>query len=246
MGTMIDFTAAGENFQAYRADPQGPIKGAVVVIHEIWGLVDHIKDVADRFAEAGYVAAAPDLMGLAGLDAVLLADLGAGLADPAARNEIQPRIRAATVPLRSPETAARVQAGVSEVFNYLQETPEGSGRTAVVGFCFGGTYSFALAVGESRLAAAVPFYGHATYDAAELAGIACPVLAFYGEEDKALVEALPTLITTMGEAGVDFTYTVFADAGHAFFNDTSPLAYRPEPAAIAWAQTLEFLGQHLD
>ncbi len=245
MGKMLGFTAAGQDFDAYLSEPQGSIRGAVVVVHEIWGLTDHIKDVADRFAAAGYLAVAPDLMGLAGLDATLLAELGADRNDPAKRTDVQPRIRAATEPLRMPGRAAQIQAGVAAAFDYLDAGAEGAGRTAVVGFCFGGTYSFALAVSEPRLAAAVPFYGHANYTVAELAGVTCPVLAFYGEEDTALADELPELIGRMGQAGVNFKYTVFAGAGHAFFNDTNPLSYRAEPAGIAWAETLEFLGRTL-
>jgi len=245
MGNMIDFTAAGQSFQAYRAEPTGQVRGAVVVIHEIWGLNTHIQDIADRFAAAGYLAVAPDLMGLAGLDATLLAELGADRSDPAKLSAAQPKIRAATEPLRSPEKAVAIEAGTATVFAYLQASAEGAGRTAVVGYCFGGTYSFALAVSEPRLAAAVPFYGHAKYSVEELAGIACPVLAFYGEEDHALTDDLPDLIARMQEANVDFRYTVFTGAGHAFFNDTNPLSYRAEPARIAWEETLEFLGKEL-
>ncbi|PYH00698.1 hypothetical protein CVV67_09290 [Arthrobacter stackebrandtii] len=125
MGTMIEFTAAGQSFQAYRADPPGPARGAVLVVHEIWGLVPHIKDVADRLAAEGFLAVAPDVMALAGLDAVLMAELGERRADPAARDGIQPTIRAAMAPVNSPDSAARVMAGLAAVFNYLDVTPEG-------------------------------------------------------------------------------------------------------------------------
>ncbi|MFQ4149946.1 dienelactone hydrolase family protein [Arthrobacter sp. LAPM80] len=245
MGTMIDFAAAGQEFQAYSVEPSGPARGAVLVIHEIWGLVPHIRDVADRFAAAGYLAVAPDLMGLAGLDAVLLAELGARRNDPAMRAEVQPKIRAAMAPMNSPERAADVKAGVAAVFDYLEATPEGKDRTAAVGFCFGGSYVFALAMQEPRLAAAVPFYGHAAHAGNELFGIACPVLAFYGEEDSKLMIDLPDLTAAMAVAGVDFRPTVFPGAGHAFFNDSNASMYRPEAARIAWEKTLGFLGQQL-
>lgn len=242
---MIDFAAAGQDLQAYRADPQGPAKGTVLVIHEIWGLAPHIMDVADRFAREGYVAVAPDLTGLAGLDAALMAELGEQRADPAAQSAAQPKIREATAPLKSPESAVRVKAGVSDAFHYLDSTPEGAGRTAAVGFCFGGSYVFALAVAEPLLRAAVPFYGHADYPVAELATIACPVLAFYGAQDTRLMQLLPELTEHMQQAGVDFRPTVFPGAGHAFFNDSNPAVYREEPARLAWSQTLEFLERQL-
>lgn len=246
MGMMIDFAAAGQDFQGYRADPEGEIRGAVLVIHEIWGLVPHIRDVADRFAAEGYLAVAPDLMGLAGLDVALLAELGERRNDPAAQDEIQPKMRTAMAPLQAPEAAARIKAGVSAVFDYLNGQPEGDGRTAVAGFCFGGTYAFALAVEEPELIAAVPFYGHAEYSAEELSGISCPVLAFYGADDSRLIEALPALQKNMQEAGTDFRPTVFPGAGHAFFNDSNAAMYRPEAAAAAWTQTLDFLAEQLE
>lgn len=242
---MIDFAAAGQAFQAYRADPPGPARGAVLVIHEIWGLAPHIRDVADRFAREGYVAVAPDLMGLAGLDAVLMAELGEHRADPASQAAAQPKIREAMTPLNSPASAARVRAGVAEAFYYLDSTPEGAGRTAAVGFCLGGSYTFALAVEQPLLRAAVPFYGHADYPVSELATIGCPVMAFYGAEDTRLMQLLPALTENMQQAGVDFRPTVFPGAGHAFFNDSNPLVYRPEPARLAWSQTLEFLNGEL-
>lgn len=245
MGTMIDFAAAGQGFQGYRADPEGGIRGAVVVIHEIWGLVAQIREVADRFAAAGYLAVAPDLMGLAGLDAALLAELGARRNDPAAQDEIQPKMRAAMAPMHSPDAAERIKEGVAVVFDYLNAQPEGEGRTAVAGFCFGGTYAFALAVEEPRLLAAVPFYGHAEYSVEDLAGISCPVLAFYGADDAPLMNALPKLRENMEAAGVDFRHTVFPGAGHAFFNGSNPAMFRPEAAGIAWQQTLEFLDERL-
>ncbi|WP_258068787.1 dienelactone hydrolase family protein [Arthrobacter sp. N199823] len=245
MGTMIDFVAAGQGFQGYRSEPQGQARGAVLVIHEIWGLNPHTRDIADRFAAAGYLAVAPDLMGLAGLDAVLLAELGERRADPAARAEVQPLIREATAPMNSPEMAARTKAGVAAVFDYLNATSEGMDRTAVVGFCFGGTYAFSLAAAEPRLAAAVPFYGHANYSPEDLASISCPILAFYGANDTALMDALPELTAKMHQAHVDFRPTVFPEAGHAFFNDTNATVYREGPALAAWSMTLEFLEQEL-
>lgn len=242
LGTMI--TLAG-HVQAYRAEPEVPARGAVIVLHEVWGLVDHIKDVADRFAGAGYLAVAPDLMTPAGLDPAALAGLGEAFADPARRSAAQPLLRAAMAPLRAPEAAKLITGSLAAVFDDLQANPEYAGRIAVVGFCFGGTYAFALAAAEPRLAAAVAFYGHATFTDDQAAAIRCPILAFYGLDDAPLRAELPDLDAQLTRAGVDFTAESFANAGHAFFNDTNPVTYRPAQAQIAWERTLAFLTRHL-
>ena len=97
----------------------------------------------------------------------------------------------------------------------------------VVGFCFGGTYAFALAAADPRLRAAVPFYGNFPENA-DPATIGCPVLAFYGEDDHGITDGVPELESRMEQAGVDFTARVYHGVGHAFFNDTSPSKYNAE------------------
>jgi carboxymethylenebutenolidase len=109
----------------------------------------------------------------------------------------------------------------------------------------GGTYTFSLAAAEPRLRAAVPFYGHAEFKDAELGAIACPVLAFYGGKDTALMEELPGLKGRMAAAGVDFETVVYPETGHAFFNDTNRYTYNAEAAADAWTQALAFLDRSL-
>jgi carboxymethylenebutenolidase len=113
---------------------------------------------------------------------------------------------------------------------------------AVCGFCFGGSYSYSLAISESRLKAAVPFYGHASTEISELQKINCPVLAFYGEKDENLMSTLPELKENMKAAGVNYEAVVYPNCGHAFFNDTNKFAYNQEAATDAWQRTLRFLA----
>jgi len=118
------------------------------------------------------------------------------------------------------------------------------GRIGVVGFCFGGTYSFALAAADSRIRAAVPFYG--TGPDAEAAGtIGARILAFYGEHDEALMGTLPSVTASLEGAGVDFEAKVYPGTGHAFFNDSNPRAFDRPSAADAWQRTLAFLAESL-
>lgn len=246
MGEMIQLDYDG-GLDAYVAHPpaslnNGVPKGGLIVIHEIWGLVDHIKDVADRFAAEGYLVIAPDILSKVGITA----HLGIELLnirfspDEKVRSDGQPRLRDAFSAIQAPEFAAWAVPALQKCVDYLEEQPGVDGRFAVTGFCFGGSYSFALAAADSRILAAVPFYGQPPASS-EVKNIACPVLAFYGETDESLIETLPAVTTSMTDAGVDFTAKVYDGTGHAFFNDTNPHTYNAEIASDAWERSLAFL-----
>jgi carboxymethylenebutenolidase len=243
MGSLIELPQ--HELTAYRAAPPGEVRGGIVVIQEIWGLADHIKDVADRFAEQGYIAVAPDLLGHIGLTPEVGAELHQLMtADEETRSAAQPRLREALGGARSPEFAVWAVPALRSVVDLLLEQPEVDGSVGVVGFCFGGSYSFRLALAEQRLRAAVAFYGDFP-ETGDPATIACPVLAFYGEEDHGITDGVPELEQRMADAGVDFTARVYHRVGHAFFNDTSPSRYDAEAAHDAWQRTLGFLAGHL-
>ncbi|HEV7624785.1 MAG TPA: dienelactone hydrolase family protein [Amnibacterium sp.] len=242
---MITLEADGP-FDAYVAVPDGaqPPKGGLVVIHEIWGLVDHIKDVAERFARQGYVVIAPDLLSRVGVRPQLGQELQQIMFSPdeRVRSEGQPRLREATAPTQAPAFAAWAVTALRRAVDRLEETPGVVNRVAVTGFCFGGTYSFALAAEDPRVRAAVPFYG-APPQTTEVDKITAPVLAFYGDRDERLMRSLPEVQRAMRSSGVDFTSHVYAGAGHAFFNDSNPHTYVPAAAADAWIRTLGFLDR---
>ena len=246
-GTMIDLEHDGV-FGAYVAQPAHgvPFRGALIVIHEIWGLVEHTKDVADRFAAEGYLALAPDLLTRVGITAPVGEELLGIMFSPdeKVRTEGQPRLREAMSPLRAPEYAGWTVGALTACLDHLAAQPDVGGRLGVTGFCFGGSYSFALAAADSRVRAAVPYYGSPP-ETAELSRISCPVLAFYGDQDANLVDALPGVTTAMAEAGVDFTPVVYENTGHAFFNDTNARTYDAGYAADAWTKTLDFFRAHL-
>lgn len=233
-------------FSAYVARPDGPPRGAVIVIHEIWGLVDHITGIADRLAAEGYLAVAPDLLSSIGIDKHIGLELQEIMFSPdeRVRTEGQPRLRDALSPLRSPEYAEWAVGSMKAVVDWL-ETEDGiDGRIAVTGFCFGGSQSFALAAHDDRIRAAIPFYG--TGPAAEVvAGISCAVLALYGGEDAPLIDALPELTASMEAAHIDFRPHVYEGSMHAFFNDTNAITYNAESATDAWGRLLAFLGETL-
>ncbi|HEY4226358.1 MAG TPA: dienelactone hydrolase family protein [Pseudolysinimonas sp.] len=225
----------------YRADPEGEPRGALIVIHEIWGLVAHIKNVADRYAAEGYLVMAPDLLSDAGVTPETGEELFQMMndSDEQRRSVNQPKLREAFAASRAPEFGAGAIAKLTAVVDALEEEKAVGGRIGVLGFCFGGSYSFSLAESDDRVKAAVPFYGSA--EPGEVASIHCPVLAFYGDQDARLIDALPALEKAMTSAGVDFEAKVYTDAGHAFFNDTNPNTFDPDAAGDAWSRSLEFL-----
>ncbi|MGH7193972.1 MAG: dienelactone hydrolase family protein, partial [Candidatus Saccharimonadales bacterium] len=154
---MIEIEKGGP-VKAYLTRPAVPAKAAVIVIHEVWGLADHIISVADRLAAEGYLALAPDFLSDT-VDTAKLSGMQEGLFDPERRNQVQPELRKLTAPIHDPEFGTRTTAALQACFDYLYDLPEARQKVAVMGFCFGGTYSFNLAVEEPRLKLALPFYG---------------------------------------------------------------------------------------
>ncbi|WP_394770954.1 dienelactone hydrolase family protein [Lacisediminihabitans sp.] len=240
----------GGAFEAYLARPTlapgAPPKGAMVLIHEIWGLVPHITGIADRLAAEGYLVIAPDILSRIGVRPQIGLELNAIMTsqDERVRTEGQPRLREAFAPMRAPEYAEWAIAALIDCVDFLAEQPGINGRIGVMGFCFGGTYSFALAAADARIRVAVPFYGSPP-DLSLVPRITGTVRAFYGENDPALMESLPGVTSAMQSAGVDFVSRVYEGAGHAFFNDTNPIAYREDAASDAWARVLAILDENL-
>ncbi len=242
MGEIITISNSGKSLPAYIAKPDGAAKGGLLVIHEVWGLTDHIKDVAERFAREGYLVLAPDLLSETAISQQMTTGLQEALFDPQRRSQVQPQLRALMTPLQAPNFGQKTIDKLKRCFNYLCDQPEAKHSVAVAGFCFGGTYSFSLAIYEPRLKIAIPFYGHCEFAVDELKSIECPIRAFYGQQDERLIASLPELKDKMQAASVDFTEIVYPDCGHAFFNDTNKFAYNQAAAEAAWKQTLEYLA----
>jgi len=233
--------ADDETLDAYVARPEGEPLGGLVLIHEIWGLVDHITDVADRFAGEGWLVIAPDILTHGGVEPALGAELFSLINsdDEQARVAAQPRMREALSGMRAPEYAEWAVAALRASVDWLIDQPGVDGRIAATGFCFGGTYAFLLASYDDRVRAVAPFYGTAP-STDRIAGIGAPVLALYGQHDPALIDALPAVTEAMADAGVDFEAVIYPDSAHAFFNDTGR-RYNPADAADAWERVTRFL-----
>lgn len=243
MATVEIETVSG-SISAYRAEPQGEVAGAVVLIHEVWGLVPHIIDVADRLASEGYLVVAPDILSHAGVDPEIGAELQRLMfsADDAERAEAQPRMREALSTANSPEYAEWAVGALTGVVDHLEGQLERMASVAVVGFCFGGSYAWALAAADPRVRLTVPFYGSPP-EHAELGSVQGRVLAFYGETDDRVTSTLAATADALEETGTEFASVVYPGVGHAFFNDTNPVTYDEAAATDAWAKLLAELAR---
>jgi carboxymethylenebutenolidase len=223
---MVEFLGGNalKKTAGFLAKPSGVGKyPAVIVIHEIWGVVDYIKDVARRLAIEGYVALAVDLFG--GKTVSKLED-GRRFREELSEERILGDLRGGFGYLRSLE--------------YVLPNRIGS-----IGFCMGGGLSLLLACHIRDLAAAVVFYGRNPSPIDLVRNMQCPILGNYAGADMAITESdIDLLKQTLTKYGKVFDIKVYPGAPHAFFNDTRE-SYRPEAAQDAWKRTLEFFKRYL-
>ncbi|MCL5667120.1 MAG: dienelactone hydrolase family protein [Patescibacteria group bacterium] len=239
-------TAKGDVGAIFSAPETKDKVPAIILIHEVWGLNDNIKDIAGRLAGEGYAVLAPDLISQTGITEQIGPSILKEIANPDTKNEAQKKMREAMAPLQNPEFGRDTILRLEGCYNFLLSSGKTDNRIATVGFCFGGTYAWNMAIHQPGLAAAVAFYGHAPLDEDELSNISCPILAFYGERDENLVKQLPRLREIMDRLDKDFDYLVYKNAGHAFFNHTNLAAYNREAAEDSWVKTLAFLEKAME
>ena len=202
-------------------DGDGPHPG-VVVIHEAFGLNDHIRDVTRRFAQAGYAAFAADLFTDRNR-VVCMTRYMAGM--------LLGRVHRAGIP--DLKAALTHLAGLPEV------DPE---RVGAIGFCMGGGFAIAWACTDPRLKAIAPFYG-ANPRPLEAVKRSCPVVGSYPEKDFT-ASAGRALDEELDKHGIEHDIKVYPSAGHSFFNDTGR-NYNQPAAEDAWSRVLDFFGRHL-
>jgi carboxymethylenebutenolidase len=222
MGQMIEFTSNGGTAEGYLSGDGGP---GVLVIQEWWGLVDHIKDVVDRFAAEGFVALAPDLYH------------GESTTEPDGAGKLMMSMNI--------DQAAKDMSGAIDTL--LEVT--GRDTIGVVGFCMGG--GLALYVATKRpdaIAACAPFYGLIPWPDAQpdWSQLAAKVEGHYAEQDGYFSpDKAQAFEEQLGDLGKDATLHVYAATDHAFFNDTRPDVYNAEASALAWERTLHLFHSTL-
>ena len=230
-GEFADVDVKGTPVHTWVVYPERKDKApVVVVIHEIFGLSDWIRAVADQLAADGFIAVAPDLLSGKG-------PKGGGTDAYASRDDVTRAVSG----LAHDEVVARLDA----VRRYALALPAAGGKSASVGFCWGGSTSFAYAVAQPALNAAVVYYGTAPGDLSTLAAVKAPVLGLYGGNDARVDATIDATQAKMKELGKSFEPHVFAGAGHGFLRaQAGQDGANAKATEQAWPLTIAFLRQH--
>ena len=219
MGTQIQLTASdGHAFAAYRARPDGTPKAGVVILQEIFGITNHIREVTDQYAELGYLAVAPALFDR--VDQGITLDY----------TDIQTALEVVGQ-LELENVMIDVQAAAREA--------SGAGKVAAIGYCWGGAI-VDLAACRLDIDAGVSYYGRRTLEWLDETP-KCPVIYHFGREDQSIpMDAVEKILAARPNGIVH----IYDGAGHGF-NCTDRADYSPDNAKLALDRTLEFLDQHL-
>ena len=222
MGRMTELKAAdGLKLAAYRAEPAGTARGAVVVIQEVFGVNTHIRSVADGYAADGYLVIAPAMF------------------DRVQRNYetgySQPEIQAGIALMQKLDWKEAMQDAAAAL-----EAVKSAGKVGIVGYCWGGTVAWVAAARLSGLACAAPYYGGG------MPGFIgekpkCPTMCHFGEQDQS-----PTLAQAKAIAAThpEITAHYYAGAGHGFNCDQRG-SFNAEASRLARERTLAFFRQHV-
>ena len=223
-GEMIEFPSNKHQTPGYLARPegQGPFP-ALVAIQEWWGLVPHMREVADRFAGEGFLTLVPDLY------------YGKTAEEPDEARKLAMALDAKRA-VEEISAAGRYLTGMEEV------APK---KVGLVGWCMGGGLSLTTAAHNGVVGAVVCFYGR-PLDAGDSAKVSAPVLGLYGELDGGIpVSMVQDFDKELEKQGVEHEIHIYAGAEHAFFNDTRTQAFHPEAAEDAWKRALAWFRTHL-
>lgn len=222
-GKLIEFPANGHTTTGWLSLPPGGHGPGLLVLQEWWGLVDHIKDVTDRFAAAGFVALAPDLYH------------GESTKSP---DEAGRKLMALDIARAGQD----LRGAADHLLSLDAVAPK---KVGALGFCMGGQLALYAATAHDQISACVDFYGihpNVQPDFSQLRG---PVLAHFGHDDGFVSPAAARELMAKIQAAGGEVEAHFYAAGHAFFNDARPEAYSAEAASVAWERTLAFLRTHL-
>lgn len=221
MGETVDFPSNGATASGYLARPQTGAGKGVIVIQEWWGLNDNIKGIADRFANEGFVALAPDLYH------------GVVTEEP---DEAGKMLMAMDID--------RAEKDLRGAVSYLMGLT--GGPVGTVGFCMGGALSlFAACNSDGDVGACVDFYGGHPNVTFNFDNLTAPVLGLFAENDDFVNSQVPNWEAELQRRGKQYEFHTYPGTHHAFFNDEHADTYHHEAAEDAWQKTLAFFRQHL-
>ena len=226
-GAMIEYQSGDMKIPAYLSRAKNKNAPAILVIHEVFGLNDHIKSIADRFSREGFNALAPNLF------------VRTSVPPPKDATDMQ-ALRAAVSSIPNEVAIKDIQAGL----DYLKTVKGVRRRFGSVGFCMGGGFSYQIATHTKDLAGAVIFYGRTPLEL--VPQVSCPLLGNFGGLDTGIKpDDVKAFDEALKKAGKSADLKIYPNAGHGFFNDTRPQAYNAEAAADAWQRTLNFFRARL-
>ena len=231
-GEWVDIqVAGGPALKTYVVYPERPDNAPVViVIHEIFGMGDWVRGVADALAAQGFIAAAPDLLSGMGPNG--------GGTDSFPEGGVRQAIRTLT--------PAMVKTRLDAVRAWGEKLPSATGKTGVIGFCWGGSASFDYAAADGKpVGAAVVYYGTAP---ADVSTVAAPVLGLYGGDDARVTSTVDPTKAAMAESPhATYEPHVYPGAGHGFLRQQDGRGGANQRAAeSAWPLTVAFLREHLE
>ncbi len=220
-GTMITFPSNGSETKGYLSLPPSGSGPGLLVIQECWGLVQHIKNMADRYAARGFVTLAPDLYE------------GEAATEPAHAMTLMHELE---IP-----HASKVLIGAAE---YLRSHDANStGNVGGLGYCMGGGMTLLLA-SLGAVQAGAPFYGVLPSGLPDPESIRCPIQGHFAEHDDA-TDAVPGLRDGLAAAGIENEFFVYDGTQHAFCNDDRPEVYDEAAATASMDRTVDFMLKHL-
>ena len=224
MTTNVKFSSkAGGQLEGTIAEPGGAAKhGALVVVQEWFGINEHMKALVERFAQAGFLALAPDLY----------------------HGKVVSTAEEAGKAMQALDKKQAV-AEIGDAATFLRGHARGNGKVAITGFCLGGALTLAAGASVEGLAAVVPFYGIPDMPVDALGKIKAPIQAHFAKKDDwAKASVAQEIQNKVRAAGGHMDLFVY-DAGHAFMRSNDPHVYDAESARLAWDRAVEFLRKHL-
>ncbi|HEY0385985.1 MAG TPA: dienelactone hydrolase family protein [Pyrinomonadaceae bacterium] len=227
-GEMVQYKSNDLMIPAYLSRvKQKKAAPCVLLIHEVFGLNDHIKSIADRLAGAGFNTLAPNFFVRAS-------------APPPKDASDMAALRRAASSIPNEVAIKDMQAGL-DCLKALKNVRQ---RFASIGFCMGGGFSYQIATHTKDLAGAAIFYGRTPLEL--VPQVSCPLLASFGALDTGIPpETVKAFEEALMKAGKKADIKIYPNAKHGFFNDTRPEAYNAEAAADAWQRVLKFFGERL-